>query len=192
MDGGYNINEMHSLDALVLFECYVFLLFSSSSSPSPRLWERCNIILALGWGQHFIFIIIAFTRPSPRCRLETKGMGSGVIWPRLVAGSGGMTKKKTESHWALDLMCHFIIEKPCLIDASATVLPFHSQVPYILLTHIFDAEDPPLAPNENFMQLWWAFIFLYVPWASKHHIGCIYVVLKFNAHIFSLSLWINC
>lgn len=86
-----------------------------------------------------IFIIIAFTLPSPRCRLETNGMGSGVIWLSLVAGSGGMTKKKTESHWALVLMCRFIVAKPCLIDASATVLPFHSQSSplYPSYTHIW-------------------------------------------------------
>lgn len=82
-----------------------------------------------------IFIIIAFTRPSPRRRLETNGMGSGVIWPSLVAGSGGMTKKKMESYWALVLMCHFIVVKTCLIDASATILPFHSQSS-LLLTHL--------------------------------------------------------
>ncbi len=149
---------------------------------SPRLWERRNIILAFGseGSMFIIFIIIAFTRPSPRCRLETNGMGSGVIWPSLVAGSGGMTKKKTESHWALVLMCCFIIAKPCLIDASATVLPFHSQSSPLFpsYTHIW-CWDSPLAPNDIFMQLWWAFIYLYVPWASKHHIGCIYVVFKY-------------
>lgn len=93
-----------------------------------------------------IFIIIAFTRPSPRCCLETKGMGSGVIWPRLVAVSGGMTKKKTaftvplyysKAMFNRCLYCHFTL----------------SQVPYILLTHIFEAEDPPLALKDIFMQL---------------------------------------
>lgn len=100
-----------------------------------------------------IFIIIAFTRPSPRRRLKTNGMGSGVIWPSLVAGSGGMTKKKMESHWALVLMCHFIVVKPCLIDASATILPFHSQSSPLYPSYTLDTENSPLAPKDIFMQL---------------------------------------
>ncbi len=125
------------------------MYFSSSrllSSPLTAPLRTLQYYFGIGseGSMFIIFIIIAFTRSSPRCRLETKGMGSGVIWPRLVAGSGGMTKKKTESHWALDLMCRFIIAKPCLIDASATVLPFHSQSSplYPSYTHIWCWRSP--------------------------------------------------
>lgn len=120
------------------------MYFSSSpllSSPLTTPLRTPQYYFGIGseGSMFIIFIIIAFKHPSPRYHLEKNRVGSGVIWQSQVVGSGGMTKRKTESHWVLVLMYRFIVVRPCLIDASATVLPFHSQSSplYPSYTHIW-------------------------------------------------------
>lgn len=94
-----NINEMHSPDGLVLFECYVFLSFSVFSS--HRAFENAILFWLWEWGQHvYYFHYYCIYTALARRAFGTNGMGPEVIWASVVAGSGGMTGKKMESHWA--------------------------------------------------------------------------------------------